>query len=285
MNIYRYMLVVLICLFGLQKPTLVHAMETENLQILMPLPSRDFDPTEVAVPWRILKQSGVKIIFATPDGKKASCDPKMISGKGLGPAGPFLKARKDARLAYEELERSAEFNHPISWNEIEPDQFHGIVLTGGHAKGMREILESSRIQEVTAYFMRSLKPVAAICHGVIILARTKKSDGSSVIAGRKVTALLESQELTAWRLTKLFAGDYYRTYSETVELEVRRAIGSQGIFVRTLTPVLRDSPKHLARGIAVLDQNLLTARWPGDAYSFGYAFLDVLQRPIESQDQ
>lgn len=33
--------------------------------VLIPIPSTDFDPTEVSVPWKILKAAGVKVIFAT----------------------------------------------------------------------------------------------------------------------------------------------------------------------------------------------------------------------------
>ena len=37
--------------------------------ILMPLPNRDFDPTETGVPWRVLTGLGHRIVFATPDGE------------------------------------------------------------------------------------------------------------------------------------------------------------------------------------------------------------------------
>jgi len=37
--------------------------------ILMPLPSEGFEPTEVAVPWKILRKAGVEVVFATLDGK------------------------------------------------------------------------------------------------------------------------------------------------------------------------------------------------------------------------
>ena len=37
-------------------------------KILMPLPSRDFDPTETGVPWRVLTERKHELVFATPDG-------------------------------------------------------------------------------------------------------------------------------------------------------------------------------------------------------------------------
>ncbi len=35
-------------------------------KILMPLPARDFDPTETGVPWRVLTERGHDVVFATP---------------------------------------------------------------------------------------------------------------------------------------------------------------------------------------------------------------------------
>lgn len=39
-------------------------------RILIPLPDRDFDTTEVSVPWRLLKDAGHEVIFATERGKR-----------------------------------------------------------------------------------------------------------------------------------------------------------------------------------------------------------------------
>ena len=36
--------------------------------VLIPLPSRDFDPTEASVTWKVCSARGHRIVFATPDG-------------------------------------------------------------------------------------------------------------------------------------------------------------------------------------------------------------------------
>ena len=51
----------------------------------MPLPRTDYDPSEVAVSWRLLTQAGHRVRFATPDGRMALADPLMLSGAGLDP--------------------------------------------------------------------------------------------------------------------------------------------------------------------------------------------------------
>jgi hypothetical protein len=35
------------------------------VRVLLPIPDRDFDVTEVAVPWRILRDAGHEVVFAT----------------------------------------------------------------------------------------------------------------------------------------------------------------------------------------------------------------------------
>ena len=39
-----------------------------RVRLLMPLPDRDFDVTEVAVPWRVLRDAGCEVVFATERG-------------------------------------------------------------------------------------------------------------------------------------------------------------------------------------------------------------------------
>lgn len=34
-------------------------------RVLIPLPDRDFDVTEVSVPWKLLRESGHEVVFAT----------------------------------------------------------------------------------------------------------------------------------------------------------------------------------------------------------------------------
>ena len=53
--------------------------------VLIPIPSRDFDPTEVAVSWRVLTALGHEVRFATPDGGPAAADQIMLDGIGLDP--------------------------------------------------------------------------------------------------------------------------------------------------------------------------------------------------------
>ncbi|MFT5482551.1 MAG: protease I [Halieaceae bacterium] len=251
----------------------------DRMKVLIPLPFYGFDPTEVAIPWKILTSLGIDIVFATPDGSEASADKLMLTGEQLGVWRPMLRARNDAVVAYGEMSQSDCFTNPRSYGDLSEDGFAGIILPGGHDKGVKPYLESSELQYLVASFFDKNKPVGAICHGVVLAARSKDSDtGKSVIHSYRTTALLKRQELLAFWLTRLWLDDYYLTYPEiTVEDEVRAALSSDASFVSGPAPLLRDDLQHMNRGFVVRDRNYLSARWPGDAYSFSHNFADMLE--------
>jgi putative intracellular protease/amidase len=286
----------------------------QHARVLIPLPAQDFDPTEVAITWRILTASGHRVTFATPDGQPGIADKLMLTGRGLDPWGAVpglrllpaigltLRANKAARDAHAQMFRSAEFQAPVAWAEIDPAQFDGLILPGGHrARGMRGYLESQILQAATAAFFAANKPVGAICHGVLLAARTKNpATGRSVLHGRKTTALTWALERKAWsiaRITRFWDPDYYRTYLEapgepegtmSVQQEVTRALAKPEDFLdvapgdpnhRTKTSGLsRDTATDDIAAFVVIDGNYISARWPGDAHSFARSFVGVLTR-------
>jgi protease I len=249
-----------------------------NKKIIIPLPAYGFDPSEVAIPWQILMRKNIQVTFATPNGLKAEADCIMLSGKKLGIWRPILKARKDAIDAYQQMVKTEAFNNPLSYSAIKENNFDGLLLPGGHDKGVKEYLESSILQQFVASFFKAEKPVAAICHGVVLAARSiDTATGKSVIYNYQTTALLKSQELTAYTMTRLWLKDYYLTYPNiTVEQEVRAALADKINFINGPTPLFRDNLKHLERGFVVKDKNYLSARWPGDAYKFAITFSEML---------
>ncbi len=250
----------------------------DAINILIPLPSYGFDPTEAAVPWKLLQANGFGVTFATPKGQIARGDEIMLTGKGLRVFSRLLKAREDAIAAYKEMEQSQAFRHPISYSAIDPDLFDAVYLPGGHDKGVREYLESPILQSLLPYFFSKKKKVGAICHGVLLLARSKEpQSGKSVLYTYQTTALLKSQELLAYHLTKRWLGDYYRTYPETtVEDEVKSALQSPQQFVSGPKPVFRDTKNNTRHGFSLRDKNYLSARWPGDIYNFTFSFMRLL---------
>jgi putative intracellular protease/amidase len=257
----------------------VGKMDTHERRILMPLPDYGFDPSEVAIPWSLLTAEGIDVVFATPRGDKAAADSLMLSGERLGIWKPALRARQDAVNACYDMGEDASFCEPLRYVDVKEKSFDGIFLPGGHDKRVREYLESETLQRLVANFFVARKPVAAICHGVVLAARSIDPDtGKSVIHDFKTTSLLKSQEILAYNLTRFWLKDYYLTYPElTVEDEVRSVLSDSRNFISGPTPLLRDCARHLRRGFVVRDRHYVSARWPGDVYSISNELIEMLQ--------
>src|SRR3954470_23929267 len=126
------------------------------MRVWMPLPDGGFDTTEVAVPWKVLIDAGHEVVFATERGGAApECDPKLIGGVIFGQLG----AADEPIAFYRELEQAPEFTRPVSWHDIEPQGFDGLVLAGGHAPGMRQYLGSTELQGKVREFWELERPV------------------------------------------------------------------------------------------------------------------------------
>lgn len=249
--------------------------------VLVLLPSHDFDPTKAAVPSLALADAGHQVTFSTPQGQQAKGDPIMVTGKGLWLLAGVLAADKNGKKAYQRLLSLPSFQHPVPWSSLDASQHDALLLPGGHAKsGMRQYLQSEKLQAVTAHFFDHNKPVAAICHGVVLAARSISSKtGKSVLHGLKTTSLLSVQEKMAWWLTWLWLGNCYRTYLDrTVESELKDALACPNKdFLPGSMALGRDTPDNLQSGFTVKDGQYLSARWPGDVHRHTCDFLAMLQ--------
>jgi putative intracellular protease/amidase len=243
--------------------------------VLVPLPDHDFDVTEVSVPWHLLTEAGHEVIFATEAGTTPAADPLLLKGVVFGQLG----AEAEPKQFYAALTQAPRFAQPISYADIVPGAFDGLLLPGGHAKGMRQYLGSTELQEKVAAFWALQRPVGAICHGVLVLARTGDPEtGRSVIAERRTTCLPKYMERTAYLSTAWRRGRYYRTYPAYVEDEVRAALTSPDQQFERGPRVLarRGTAQDDAPAFLVEDNGYLSARWPGDAYAFGRRLVELI---------
>jgi putative intracellular protease/amidase len=240
----------------------------------MPLPDTDFDVTEVAVPWHVLTRAGHTVVFATErGGSPPTADPLLLTGVIFGRLG----ASAEAIGMYRRLQQDPAFRNPIPWADINPPSFDGVVLAGGHAPGMRQYLDSSLLRGRIAAFWSLDRPVGAICHGVLVLARIHDGLGRSVLHARSTTTLPKAMERTAYWLTGWRHGRYYRTYPAYVQDEVIGALADRTQFDAgpRLSP-RRGTDDDDRDAFVVVDRNYVSARWPGDAYLFAKRFEQLL---------
>jgi putative intracellular protease/amidase len=282
-------------------------------RILVPLPAQDFDPSEAAVSWQVVSKAGHVVNFATPDGRPAVADDMMLTGQGLDLWGqiPYLRnwpligllmrANRAGRGAYAAMITDPNYLLPKRWDEIDASAYDGLLLPGGHrARGMRGYLESETLQGYVTSFFEAQKPVAAICHGVLLAARsTSRRTGRSALYGYRTTALTWAFERSAWRvarLTRFWDPNYYRTYLErtgepegymSVQQEVTRSLAQPEDFLdvpatdpdyrRKTSGLQRDSLDDARPAFVVRDRHYVSARWPGDVHTFAKTFADMLK--------
>jgi putative intracellular protease/amidase len=192
------------------------------------------------------------VVFATETGATPAADPRLLEGVIFGQLG----AKPEPIAFYRELAATEGFRRPIPWGALDVADYDALVLPGGHAPGMRQYLGSDLLQQHLRDFWALDRPVAAICHGVLPLAR------AGVLRGVRTTALTKRLERAAYFLTAWKLGRYYRTYPLYVEDEVRAA---GALFERG------------PRGpFTVRDGRYLSARWPGDAELFAQELVAML---------
>ncbi len=231
--------------------------------------------TEVAVPWRLLTRLGHVVRFATEHGGTAPrADQRLLDGVIFGQLG----AAAEPKAFYRQMDSDEEFQTPIAWEDIKPHEFGGLILPGGHAPGMRQYLGSEVLRGKVAEYWALGRPAGAICHGVLVLARTRDpATGLSLLHGRRTTCLPKYMERSAFLATAWRLGRYYRTYPEYVEHEVRDALRDPADFVRGPWVLSkRGTASDDGPAFVVQDGNYVSARWPGDAYLFAKRFADRL---------
>lgn len=198
---------------------------------------------ETAVPWTVFEGAGFQTSFATESGKTPACDEMMLSGI----SGALLGANKASKQKYQSMKlKSESWQKPFAWTDpsFTLDDYDLVFLPGGHEKGMRQLIDSSRVHDLLrSYFPKTTKPstksLAAICHGVQVLAMTKTEEGKSIICETKTTALPHKMEQGIFNATRLFLGDYYKTYgagSESVQQVVTKSLNDTSQFISSIGP-------------------------------------------------
>jgi putative intracellular protease/amidase len=207
-------------------------------------------------------------------GGAPAADPRLLDGVIFGQLG----AADEPKAFYADMQADAAFGAPMAWADIEPGEFDGLVLPGGHAPGMRQYLGSEVLRRKVSEYWALRRPVGAICHGVLVLARTRdQATQRSLLDGRRTTCLPKYMERSAFLATAWRLGRYYRTYPAYVEDEVRAALRDPGDFVRGPRVLSkRGSAADDGPAFVVEDGNYVSARWPGDAYLFAKRFADRL---------
>lgn len=148
-----------------------------------------FWASELIHPYDVFTRAGYRVTIASPKGGRvemdALSDPRDASGYS-----------KEDTLSLEYLNRP-EFTGLLadtpSITNVRTGDFDAILVAGGQSP-MFTFRSEAGLGALFTSFLDGGKPSAALCHGTCLLLDLKKTDGSPLIRGRRMTGFANSEE-------------------------------------------------------------------------------------------
>lgn len=139
---------------------------------------------EFAAPYYILKDAGVGITVASPQGGQPPIDPKS--------AEPSSQTEATRRFDQDqELQQLLSNTRKLS--EVNAEDFDAVFYPGGHGPLWDLNKDRASIGLIEA-FWKSKKPVAAVCHAPSVLLNARDENGNPIVKDRKVTGFTNDEE-------------------------------------------------------------------------------------------
>lgn len=180
MNLARYVLLTLFFALPIQ------AFASGAKSILMVVTSHDRideeHPTglwleEFAVPYEMFKAAGHEVAVASTKGGATPLDPRSHDEHSS-------KHHPDTLSALQSTSALA---------LLDLATFDAVFFPGGHGT-MFDLPNDPAVSKTVAHFIGKDQPAAFLCHGPAALVNATLPDGSSVIAGRRVTGFTNAEE-------------------------------------------------------------------------------------------
>lgn len=203
--------------------------------------------SELTHAWHVFEEHGFEQTLVSPAGGHSPLEPKSLK---------FPNYDKTAKAWRATPERMELLDNTASPDQINSADFDAIYFTGGHAV-MYDFPDSEGLQRITREIFERGGIVSSVCHGYCGLLNTKLSDGSYLIAGRKMTGFTWNEEVLA-------CVDKLVPYNGEEEMKKRGANYKKG----TLPYV-----SH-----TVVDGNLVTGQNPGSATDTAKKVVEALSR-------
>ncbi|MEE2851306.1 MAG: type 1 glutamine amidotransferase domain-containing protein [Actinomycetota bacterium] len=190
--------------------------------------------SELTHAWHIFDAHGFEQTLVSPAGGKVPLEPRALK---------FPNYDKTAKAWRADPAKMALLNNTRSPDEIDSADYDAIYFTGGHAV-MYDFPDSDGLQRITREIYERGDIVSSVCHGYCGLLNTKLSDGSYLIAGKKMTGF-------AWREEVFARVDKLVPYNAE-----QRAKDRGALYEKAKLPFI---------SYAVVDGNLVTGQNPGSA--------------------
>lgn len=190
--------------------------------------------SELTHAWTVFDDHGYEQTLVSPLGGAVPLEPRSLK---------FPNYDTTAKAWRADPSRMALLENTLNPEQIDSADYDAIFFTGGHAV-MYDFPGSDGLQRITREIFERGGIVASVCHGYCGLLNTTLSDGTYLVAGRKVTGF-------AWFEEVLAHVDKLVPYNAEEEMKKRGAL-----YEKALLPYVSYS---------VVDGNLVTGQNPGSA--------------------
>lgn len=144
--------------------------------------STGYELSELARAYYVFQANGFEVDVASTAGGKA---PMVIDKDDMR---AYDYAFLNDSLAMKKV------NNTIAINNIDPDAYLAIYFVGGKG-AMFDFPKNQKIQHLVQNYYESGKVVGAVCHGPAALLGVKLSNGQPLLAGKKISAFTNEEEL------------------------------------------------------------------------------------------
>ena len=192
---------------------------------------------EFAVPYLCFLAAGYEVTVASPLGGNSPVDPHSMQNAS--------EAWKDALAA---LQKTGKLS------EVDYKQYDALVLPGGHGP-LVDLANDALLADILRYFDAHDRVIAAVCHGPAGLVLATKTDGTPLVAGKKMTGFTNEAEILAGM-------------DSVVPLALETKLRAVGAAFESTSPW----------GIyVVVDGNLITGQNPQSSEAFAKAIVEKLR--------
>lgn len=143
---------------------------------------------EVAIPYFAFTDKGFDVDIASPLGGSAPVDPGSLSAAddAAGGAARFLADESAQAL----------ISSTIRLADVDPASYAAVFIAGGHG-AVWDLPQDADLARIVSAVDESAGVVAAVCHGPAGLVAARRSDGTPLVAGRRVAVFTDEEEAAA----------------------------------------------------------------------------------------
>lgn len=139
---------------------------------------------ELAAPYYVFIDAGAEVTLASPQGGRPPADPRSDAEDSKTGATRRFKGDENAQAKLARTHRLA---------EVEASDYDAVFFPGGHGP-LWDLVSDPHCIGLIEHFWSDGKPVAAVCHGPVVLMHAEDGNGDPIVKGRDVTGFSNSEE-------------------------------------------------------------------------------------------